>query len=146
MDADRAPQLKAVVIRLLESMNEDPYTREEVLAAGNALPERGLVCHRCKVTIPQFKDLSDLDESRIRQTIRENRRMMAIAELRAATGCSLPWAKIWVYHEGRPKALEDETASCPYCGWPLRTSLAKQCRHCLRDWHDAKNIRSLDDR
>jgi len=126
-------------------MDETPYTREEVLAAGNTFPERGLVCHRCKVTIPQFKDLSERDESRIRQTIRENRRMMAMAELRAATGCSLRWAKIWVSHEGRPKALEDLTAPCPYCGMPLRTSLAKQCRHCLRDWHDGDNVRTLGD-
>ena len=138
-------RVNSTVIRLLESMNEDPYTREEVVAAGNALPERGLVCHRCNAIIPQFKDLSYRDESRIRQTIRENRRMMAIAELRAASGCSLPWAKLWVYHEGRPKALEDETAPCPYCRMPLRTSLAKQCRHCLRDWHDANNVLILGD-
>jgi HEAT repeat protein len=31
---------------------------------------------------------------------------------------------------------EEETAPCPYCGQPLRTSIAKQCRHCLMDWHD----------
>jgi hypothetical protein len=25
---------------------------------------------------------------------------------------------------------------CPYCGKPLRTPLARQCQHCLMDWHD----------
>jgi len=126
-------------------MIDAPYTREEVLAAGDSFPERGLLCHRCKTKIPQFKDLSERDESRIRQMIRENRRMMAMAELRAATGCSSRWARIWVYHEGRPKPLENETVSCPYCGMPLRTSLAKQCRYCRRDWHDSENVVTLGD-
>ena len=26
---------------------------------------------------------------------------------------------------------------CPYCGEPLRTPRAKQCRKCRRDWHDS---------
>jgi hypothetical protein len=25
---------------------------------------------------------------------------------------------------------------CPYCGAPLRTPTAKQCRQCGTDWHD----------
>lgn len=28
---------------------------------------------------------------------------------------------------------------CPYCGKPLRTPRAKQCRHCGMDWHDPSN-------
>jgi hypothetical protein len=28
------------------------------------------------------------------------------------------------------------TAPCPYCGQPLRTARAKQCRHCKKQWHD----------
>jgi hypothetical protein len=35
------------------------------------------------------------------------------------------------------------TVPCPYCGMPLRTALAKQCRHCRRDWHDPNHIRWL---
>jgi hypothetical protein len=27
------------------------------------------------------------------------------------------------------------TAPCPYCGKPLRTSVARQCCHCGSDWH-----------
>ena len=34
---------------------------------------------------------------------------------------------------------------CPYCGKPLRTALAKQCRHCLMDWHDPVNTLKLPD-
>ena len=32
------------------------------------------------------------------------------------------------------------TAPCPYCGQPLRTSLAKQCRFCRRDWHNPEIV------
>jgi hypothetical protein len=31
-------------------------------------------------------------------------------------------------------------APCPYCGEPLRTAFAKQCRHCGVDWHDPENV------
>jgi hypothetical protein len=31
-------------------------------------------------------------------------------------------------------------ADCPYCGQPLRTAKAKQCRACGTDWHDPENI------
>ena len=33
---------------------------------------------------------------------------------------------------GRPKPDCSRPAPCPYCGMALRTSLAKQCRHCGR--------------
>ncbi len=29
---------------------------------------------------------------------------------------------------------------CPYCGSPLRTPNAKQCRNCGTDWHDPINV------
>ena len=35
---------------------------------------------------------------------------------------------------------EPATAPCPYCGQPLRTPSAKQCRFCRRDWHDPDNV------
>jgi hypothetical protein len=28
---------------------------------------------------------------------------------------------------------------CPYCGQPLRTAIARQCRFCKMDWHDPTN-------
>jgi hypothetical protein len=28
------------------------------------------------------------------------------------------------------------TAPCPFCGEPMRTTRAKQCRHCKRQWHE----------
>lgn len=33
-----------------------------------------------------------------------------------------------------------EATPCPYCGATLRTRNAKQCRKCLRDWHDPGNV------
>jgi Cysteine-rich CPCC len=36
-----------------------------------------------------------------------------------------------------------EGTPCPYCGGMLRTRLAKQCRHCGRDWHDPDQVTDL---
>lgn len=121
--------------RLPVSMDNEAYTRAEVIAAGGELPERGALCHECGATTSAFSELAEADELRIRQLIRGWRSMMAMEELRVATGCSLPWAKLWVQHEGRPKPAK-EPPPCPFCGEPLRASVAKQCRHCRRDWHD----------
>jgi len=120
-------------------MERNSYKRAEVVAAGQKLPERGLACHECGALIPIFEDLSEVDESRIRECIRQSRHFMAMQELQAATGCSLEWAKLWVQHDGRPKQATEPTP-CPYCRMPLRTSLAKQCRFCRRDWHEEKRI------
>jgi hypothetical protein len=126
-------------------MDEKAYTRAEVLAAGRNLPERGPVCPHCNQRIPQFADLSETDERRVREVLRQGRRLMAVEELRNATGCSIEWAKIWVEHEGRPQRVFGITPPCPYCSMPLRTQLAKQCRFCRRDWHDPENVVMLGD-
>jgi len=33
-----------------------------------------------------------------------------------------------------------EATPCPYCGATLRTRNAKQCRKCMKDWHDPRNV------
>jgi hypothetical protein len=119
---------------------EAAYTRRELLIAGTGFPERGLLCHHCGHRIPQFKEWPESDERRVRQLIREGRQLMAISELRASAGCPLLWASLWVVHDGRAQPSEKESAPCPFCGMPLRTSLAKQCRHCRRDWHDPDKL------
>ena len=122
-------------------MERNSYSKAEVIAAGMEPPARGLRCHECGAMIPVFEDLSEADEQRIRYCIEQLGVMMGIAELQHATGCSLAWAKVWVYHRGKPSAAK-ETRPCPYCGEPLRTSRAKQCRFCGRDWHDEDDLRS----
>jgi hypothetical protein len=39
-------------------------------------------------------------------------------------------------HIGDP----DSGPPCPYCGAPLRTSRARQCRACGTDWHDPEHV------
>ena len=124
---------------LARVMQKQSYSKQEVLEAGASLPERGPVCHECGATIPIFEELLEEDERRVRDCIREGRRFMAMTELSVATGCSLSWAKLWVEHANGPKPAK-EPRLCPYCSHPLRTSLAKQCRFCRNDWHDAQNV------
>jgi len=119
------------------------YTRDEMIGLPvDALPTRGPKCPKCGSILPQFAELSDKDERRVRQLIFQGHNLMATAELKAATDCPLSWAKLWVLHSGRP-GIPDGTAPCPYCGRPVNTALAKQCPHCNMDWHDPENPKRL---
>lgn len=40
----------------------------------------------------------------------------------------------------RPSQPTTDGPPCPYCGESLRTTFAKQCRHCGMDWHDPTNV------
>ena len=111
----------------------DSYSRAEVLALGKAFPTRGELCHHCGLRIPAFDELGSASQRRIRALIREKRPIMAVQELRALTGCSLPWAKLWVLHAGRPQATRPGPP-CPYCGELLENSRAQRCRQCGHDW------------
>ena len=70
----------------------------------------------------------------------------------------LQQAKLWEQQAEKCRHLEGQTpkrepspfvgpifnppkpAPCPYCGAPLRTAIARQCRFCKMDWHDPQNI------
>jgi len=114
-------------------LRADRYSRAEVLALGKTFPTRGELCHHCGLRIPVFAELSNASQRRIRALIREERLIMAIQELRAFTGCSLPWAKLWVQHAGRPRALRPGPP-CPFCNKSLENSRAQRCRQCGHDW------------
>jgi len=57
-------------------------------------------------------------------------------------GPELPIGAIgWTLSQGvSPAEAMRQTTPCPFCGEELRTSQAKQCRHCHMDWHDATNV------
>jgi hypothetical protein len=125
------------------STHPEAYTKDELIRlVVDALPTRGAKCPKCGVIIPQFADLTEKDEARVRQLICQNQKMMAMHELRSLTLCPVSWAKIWVLHSGRPDSV-GTTAPCPYCGKPLKTTLAKQCPHCNMDWHDPDHPKRL---
>jgi ribosomal protein L7/L12 len=70
------------------------------------------------------------------------RPIQAIKELKNLTNCSLSEGKVWV-DDKRAKHFVENLPPCPYCGEKLRTHLAKQCRFCLRDWHDENELKWL---
>jgi hypothetical protein len=111
-----------------------PYTREELARLPpNALPTRGAYCPKCKNHIPQFAELTNADEHRLRAF---ESKIEAISELCRIIRCSLLWAQIWVLHpEGQHPEFDASGPPCPHCGQPLRTDRAKQCFHCGADWH-----------
>lgn len=119
-------------------MSTKPYSRDELKAAADGRwPDRGERCGRCGVLVPQFADLTVGDRGRIVHLIIEGRKMLAQRELMAATDAPPRFAKIWVLHEGCPQP-RFPGPSCPYCGEPLASSRTRQCLHCHRDWHGAK--------
>jgi len=110
-------------------MSARPYTREELRAVGDSMPSRGKLCSRCERFIPEFAELTPEAEARIRELLRNQRPVTAVQELRAVTGCSLAWAKLWVEHV-YPWPATRPGPPCPSCGQPLATARAKMCIKC----------------
>ena len=90
-----------------------------------------------------YKNYARYEELERQHSRAEWRRIVGHDSLRewAQAGASHPF-----YGPGfieAPNPQERSTAPCPYCGKPLRTSVAKQCRHCRKDWHDPENVVEL---
>ncbi|QDT26757.1 hypothetical protein Enr10x_20670 [Gimesia panareensis] len=116
-----------------------PYTRAEIEALGDQLPERGAFCPSCGLYIPEFADISAEELTELKQ----NDTLTIFKTLREKTGCNLKWAKIWSQHPDGPHPLvAEETAPCPYCGVPLHPG-AEQCLLCRMDWHDPTHPKQL---
>ncbi len=49
----------------------------------------------------------------------------------------------WIGDEANGPRPVVVTTPCPYCGKPLRSARARQCRHCLTDWHDPSHLQTL---
>lgn len=99
------------------------------------------ICNCCSQIIPTFDNLSKENEEQVRKVCREVGPISAIKKLRELTNSSLRDAKFWVDHCG--EYYMGKTIPCPFCGELLRTSEAKQCRYCLRDWHDESELKWL---
>lgn len=111
-----------------------PYETNDPEMLADDFPRRGPVCDSCGVRVPQFAGLSQEDRFRILKLILEGRQMLATRELRAATGCGLRWAKIWMRHNGEPQP-RFPGPPCPFCGAALPNSRSRQCLKCKADWH-----------
>lgn len=95
------------------------------------------VCDHCGARIPRLDSLTDREEARVLQLIRENKPLQAESELRYFVGCDPVHARIWVEHRGRPLPVVPGPP-CPSCGVALATSMAKHCLACGADWHQTK--------
>lgn len=56
--------------------DQSPYIRAELESRPDTFPERGHLCPRCKVLIPQFAELSDSDASRIKLLIAQRTKVI----------------------------------------------------------------------
>jgi len=116
------------------SARAKPYSNAELAGDLPELPERGKPCP-CGVLVPDFEGLT-------LRAVMQMKRLRDADDVRALivelTGCPRSWADIWVLHHrlGCPRARDK--GRCPFCGGELRTYVARQCRHCGADWHDAQ--------
>ncbi|MBI4748800.1 MAG: hypothetical protein HY774_09945 [Acidobacteria bacterium] len=91
-------------------------------------------CFDCGQQIPHFASLTETELQQLIELIDAKKGVLAMQGLMQITGCSINLAKLWVNHRGGLFNPANHPP-CPLCGKPLRTSTARQCRHCHHDWH-----------
>ena len=95
-------------------------------------------CPKCKCNVPSFAYL----DSELRTEVELARggtsnKARLHGHFRNA-GIPLKETKVFILHlHGIPEPpFGQPIPNCPYCGKPLRTARAKQCRWCKKDWHE----------
>jgi hypothetical protein len=89
-------------------MNDGAYTKKELLKVeALSWPDRGELCPKCNVRIPQFNDLTADQIEQLRSFIRNGEMLYAVRDLRRFTGCSYRWAVIWCHH------IDGSQLGCP---------------------------------
>jgi hypothetical protein len=128
-------------------MNSFFYTPDEIVREGESMPTKGLFCPACETYIPYAFGMTQEVETILRAQLSNGKRIEVINTLRQQVGFPLSWTKIWVLHPNGPEPAPPAPPATPYpyCGKPLRTAQAKQCRFCRRDWHDPNNLRFLQE-
>jgi hypothetical protein len=98
----------------------------------NLVPEaQWKQCQRCKTAVPEF-EFSAPFQTEVQAPLK-NSPVRAIVRVIQEANCDPSLAKAWMIHLV-PSHL-NEHPHCPHCGMPLRTSKARQCRFCGKDWH-----------
>lgn len=117
---EHAEALDRELMRRVQSAGSPPAPKESTSGAS---------CPRCGVLIPVLPPLPEQEQQRIAALLAEGRMVETIKVLVELTGWDSTTAKTFVHHEHEP------LAPCPFCGAPLRTPRARQCRACGRKWH-----------
>jgi|SRR5215813_3239523 len=89
-------------------------------------------CEKCNAAVPEF-EFSESFEKEISGLLRTNPSW--VMHRLQQEGCEMSIAKAWTLHHIPSSDYAHEPTPCPWCGRPLRTEKAKQCRHCGKDWH-----------
>jgi hypothetical protein len=89
-------------------------------------------CGRHKAAVPEF-EFSESFEKEISGLLRTTHpNPVPVMHRLHQEGYEFGIGKAWALHHGPYK---QEQTLCPWCGKPLRTNEAKQCRFCGKDWH-----------
>ncbi len=79
-------------------------------------------------------------ETALQALISQGRTVEAIKKLREATSAPLGECKEWVKNRTGSVLRRWNGRPCPYCQRPLRTTEARQCFECGKDWHELTDV------
>jgi len=104
----------------------------KLLRPDSFLGKRGLDAHVVEGTYLSLNP-SEAFRSQLADLIQKEEKIQITKHLREESGCEWGVAKSWVVHKTYENLqTEPDKFAFPYCGEPLRTPRAKQCRFCRR--------------